>query len=363
MKILHVITTIERGGAENQLMLLSEHQVLSQNEVSIVYLKGNPELKKEFESNGTKIISNLSNKNFISQILGLRILLKNIQPDIVHAHLPQAELITSLSINFEHNFVISRHFGGQFYPRVSQRISSMLGRIASRNAKSVIAISNSVKVILIKNREIAHPDKIIVVHYGFSKNRFLKNSKGTTPADVISKGKNFRIGTVARLSPEKDLQTLIKAFAILNYSYPKIELEIAGSGTEEERLKRLCKTYGLENKIRFLGKIENIPDFIRSLNLFVLTSKFEGFGMALLEAMSVECKIIAAKNTAIVEVVGLEGAGIFFKTSDEQDLVEKIRNSLNDNDIKYKIQQNKQIENFTVAIMGNKIDKVYKSII
>jgi glycosyltransferase involved in cell wall biosynthesis len=85
--------------------------------------------------------------------------------------------------------------------------------------------------------------------------------------------------------------------------------------------------------------------------------------MALLEAMAVECKIIAARNTAIVEVVGLEGAGIFFETSNELDLVEKMMNSLNDNDIQYKVQQNKQIDNFTVATMGNQIDKIYKSVI
>ena len=239
----------------------------------------------------------------------------------------------------------------------------MLGRVASRNAKSVIAISNSVKIILIKNREIAHPEQIIVVHYGFSKDRFLKNSKGPSLVDEISKDRTIKIGTVARLSPEKDLQTLIKAFAILNYSYPEIELEIAGSGPEETSLKKLCEAYGLENKIRFLGKIEDIPSFIRSLNLFVLTSKFEGFGMALLEAMAVECKIIAARNTAIVEVVGTEGAGIFFETSNELDLVEKMMNSLSGDDLQYKIQQNRQLENFTVANMGNKIDIIYKSVI
>jgi glycosyltransferase involved in cell wall biosynthesis len=359
MKILHVITTIERGGAENQLVLLSEYQTMLNHEVFIVYLKGSPDLKDEIETHGTKIISDLCDKNSITQIFKLKLLLKKIKPDIVHAHLPQAELVCSFSLNYDSHYVISRHFGGQFYPKVHQKISSLLGRIASRKAKVVIAISKSVKDMLVSNKEIAHPDSIKVVHYGFSKKRFLNQNLATNFLATSSASKNVKIGTVARLSPEKDLQTLIKAVAILRKIVPNIELKIAGSGSEEESLKKLCKEFGIDENVFFLGKIREVPSFLKSLDLFVLTSKFEGFGMVLLEAMAARSRIVAARNSAIVEVLGQSGAGIFFETSNEMDLAKKIEKNLHVSGRSYLIEQRNQLNKFTIEIMGNKIDKIY----
>jgi glycosyltransferase involved in cell wall biosynthesis len=234
-----------------------------------------------------------------------------------------------------------------------------LGRIASRKAKVVIAISKSVKDMLVSNKEIAHPDSIKVVHYGFSKKRFLNQNLATNFLATSNASKNVKIGTVARLSPEKDLQTLIKAVAILRKIVPNVELKIAGSGSEEESLKKLCEEFGIAENVFFLGKIREVPSFLKSLDLFVLTSKFEGFGMVLLEAMAVRSRIVAARNSAIVEVLGQSGAGIFFETSNEIDLAKKIEKILRVSGRSYLFEQRNQLNKFTIENMGNKIEKIY----
>ena len=94
--IIHLITTIELGGAENQLLTLAKHQVRQGLEVEVFYLKGRPELKTKFEILGVKINSSLVDQPFVFQVTKFRKLIRaNECP--VHTHLPQAELVASLA--------------------------------------------------------------------------------------------------------------------------------------------------------------------------------------------------------------------------------------------------------------------------
>lgn len=95
-KICHYITTISRGGAENQLLLLVENQIKSGNQVTVVPLKGNLDLYANFIELGAKVEKKLLDKKFILQIIKMFIT-NNRKFDVHHAHLPQAELLLSFS--------------------------------------------------------------------------------------------------------------------------------------------------------------------------------------------------------------------------------------------------------------------------
>ena len=97
-KVTHLITTIERGGAEKQLLTLASEQVQSGIKVEVIFLKGKPELKKEFEESGINVNKLLTGKNFLHQIFLLsKYLRKN--PSPVHAHLPKSELLAAVVIS------------------------------------------------------------------------------------------------------------------------------------------------------------------------------------------------------------------------------------------------------------------------
>ena len=106
-KITHIITTIERGGAEKQLLTLVSEQVQSGLKVEVFFLKGKPDLKKEFEKFGVIVNSSLVGKNFLKQIYLLsKFLDKNTSP--IHAHLPKSELLAAIVVRNKY-FVFSRH--------------------------------------------------------------------------------------------------------------------------------------------------------------------------------------------------------------------------------------------------------------
>jgi glycosyltransferase involved in cell wall biosynthesis len=360
MKIFHIITTIDRGGAENQLLILAKQQFILGHEVHVFYLKGKSELRDLFLKNKIKIHEDLFMKNTIQKIILFSNSIYRNKPDIIHAHLPESELIARFSIRLNAKFIITRHFGGQFYPRAHATLSSILGKIASKPATVVIAISESVIINLINNREIYDNKKIKLVYYGFSRMEFSRENTYNYPHAPTIQTKII-IGTVSRLSPEKDLATLIKAFHILIKKLPNLELHIVGEGELKDSLKSLCDKLELSGSIKFFGKRPDISYFMSTLSVFVLPSKYEGFGMVLLEAMASRIKIVAAKNSAIYEVIGDKGAGVFFNTSNHDDLADKIFNTLNDESIDYLAEQNNRLSEFDQEGMCNKIIEIYSS--
>ena len=358
MKIAHLITTIERGGAENQLLVLVREQIKLNFEITVFPLKGNLDLQADLIDLGAMISLDLYNKSFLKLIFKINFIqLKKF--NVVHCHLPLSELVMAFS-SFK-NVVITRHYGGKFYPKANRFFSRILSRFATFKVQKVIAISNFVKMQLIENREIQRKKKIEVVHYGFNLNNFLKC---LTIDDNLEASKlcftNF--GTLARLSPEKDIPTLINAFALLRFEKSdSINLYIYGSGLEKKLLTDLIRELGLDETSILRGKTENSIEALSSLDVFVLTSTFEGFGMVLLEAMAMNLPIISSNIPTAIEVLGEDGAAVFFDQGNSIDLCEKMKNIralLNSN---YKKLQQERLNYFSSKQMSDKINLIYNS--
>lgn len=91
---------------------------------------------------------------------------------------------------------------------------------------------------------------------------------------------------VGRFSPEKDLETLIKAWKIVSVTEPEWKLNLYGDGIEKNKIKSLIQELRLEESISLKGKSSNIEDVYKTASLLVLTSKFEGFVLVVLEALT-----------------------------------------------------------------------------
>ena len=107
MRICHLITTIERGGAEKQLLLLVRQQIKHGNEVTVISLKGRPDLKEDLEEIGAKVDPSPSKRAWVRKI-GLVRKLLSANFDIIHAHLPVSELVASWASS-EKTLIVTRH--------------------------------------------------------------------------------------------------------------------------------------------------------------------------------------------------------------------------------------------------------------
>ena len=358
-KVTHLITTIERGGAEKQLLTLASKQVESGLKVEVFFLKGKPDLKNEFELSGVKVNNLLVGKSFLKQIYLLsKYLRKNLSP--IHAHLPQSELLAAIVVRNKY-FVFSRHNAEPFWPGGPQVISNLLSKFVCKRASQGIAISNAVKSYLITRGEVPSGYTIDVVYYGFQ-NDISTNVAGLGLITNImnSQSSNYKIGTIGRLVPQKDYPTLLSAFSNVLISVPNIELYVVGEGYLQKNLIESSKSLGINGKIHWLGKTEYIKEFLSKIDLFILPSKYEGFGLVLLEAMIAKKPIIAANNSAIPEVLGKTYEGLF-STGDTKVLAEHIKTVISDKNFSERLVQSYsgQLNLFDPSKMNTNLKKVY----
>jgi len=358
-KVTHLITTIERGGAEKQLLTLTSEQVQSGLKAEVFFLKGKPDLKKEFEASGVKVNNLLVGKSFLKQIFLLSKQFRK-NPSLIHAHLPKSELLAAIVVRNK-NLIFSRHNAEPFWPSGPRIISNLLSKFVCKRASQGIAISNSVKSYLIRRGEVPNGYTIDVVYYGFQKDISTNAAGLGLIANIMSgQSSNYKIGTIGRLVPQKDYPTLLNAFSNVLKSVPNTDLYVVGEGYLQKDLFELSKTLGVDGKVYWLGKTEYIKEFLSKIDLFILPSKYEGFGLVLLEAMVAKKPIIAANNSAIPEVLGKTYEGLF-STGDINALAQQIKTAISDDNFSKKLvnSYSSQLNLFDPSKMNTNIEKVY----
>lgn len=358
--VVHVITTIERGGAENQLLILVESQVSSGRKVSILPLKGKPELHQKFREVGADVLLEFNSLSFLRQILLFRKKLKSLDA-VFHSHLPRAELLTFLG-NPQGRRINTRHNSEPFFPSAPKAFSNLLSRAATSKTNCVVAISEAVEDYVRSRGELRDSLMVAVVHYGFPalSNQLEVARADKTRYELQLKPSEFVVGAVGRLVAQKDYVTLLLGFATAAKRNPNMRLVVLGEGPLKSDLLSLAHSLNVSEKVIWLGKVDNVSRYMSIMDIFVLPSIYEGFGLVLLEAMGCNIPIIASSIPTSVEVLGKDH-GYFFtprRSGELADLIEKLMDSALREELV--IGQSRRMEVFTVQKMREKLDAIYQ---
>lgn len=154
-----------------------------------------------------------------------------------------------------------------------------------------------------------------------------------------AEGQPLRVGCVARLVPQKGVDTLVRAFAPLA---PRAELILAGRGPTEPELRELATTLGIADHVRFLGSLSStdVAATMASLDILVLPSLTlpnwtEQFGRVLVEAMACEVAVVGSTSGEIPRVIG--DAGLVFPEGDAEALSACLLQLLDDSDLRHRL--------------------------
>jgi hypothetical protein len=160
VRILHVITTVERGGAENHLLQIVSGQCSRGHSVEVAYLKGAGELAGAFQSVGAKV----------DKISGPRqaLALSRTEFDVIHGHLPRAELLAVIIAGLRGSLVVSRHNAGPFWPGGPQLLSRVLSRLVDWRSRRIIVISRAVQEYLVSTGHSSRTQRLRGVPYGLA---------------------------------------------------------------------------------------------------------------------------------------------------------------------------------------------------
>ena len=187
MKVFHLITSIDNGGAENHLASLVKQQIKNY-EVFVIYLRGNSYWKKKLESSGVKVIQLKLNKliniiNLLLIIYKVNKLVNIHKPEIVHSHLSSMELIGSLVKFFskkKFKFIVTKHLDSFFLEASSGQNNLIQGLFLDyfifKNADKIICISNQIKKYFLKKIKVPNR-KLRVIYYGLNESDLNKKKK------------------------------------------------------------------------------------------------------------------------------------------------------------------------------------------
>jgi glycosyltransferase involved in cell wall biosynthesis len=184
---------------------------------------------------------------------------------------------------------------------------------------------------------------------------------------TTDKLKHPAILVVGGLVKIKGMDVLLNAIPIIIKKTPDLHIYIAGSGSEESKLKKLVNKLNIENYVDFLGFLsgEKKYTYYKSADIYVQPSRYETFGIAILEAMACG-KTVVASNVGGIPFLVIDGeTGLLFENGNVRDLAEKILNLLNDKELREKMGKagKKRAEEFTWDKIAKQTVEVYKEIL
>ena len=165
----------------------------------------------------------------------------------------------------------------------------------------------------------------------------------------------------------KGQDILLEAIKLIKIQHPNVLALFVGGVAEKQRrdfeqLKKYVKENSLEENVKFLGNIDNIPEFLNEIDICVVPSRSEGFGLALVEAMAMGVPCIASNIAGPREIVMNEGIGELFENGDSKSLSKKIEEVISKYDDikkatwKYKL---KVRQNYSIEYMCSRLLRIY----
>lgn len=145
------------------------------------------------------------------------------------------------------------------------------------------------------------------------------------------------IGSVGRLVEQKDYPTQLRAFALASARLDGLRMILAGDGPLLESLKKLVHELGIEQRVSFLGLCEQVPLLMRSLDVFVLASKFEPYGVVLLEAKAAGTAIAATRVNEVPEIISEGQSGLLCEAGKPGQLAELFVTLANDFELRQRL--------------------------
>ena len=323
-KIIYLISSLDKGGAETHLSFLADAVSKKNFEVTIIYFKGSGYWKNYLEKKKIKII-NIEVKSllgFAINFFRLKKIVEIIKPSIVHCHLSMAEIygyLLSIFCTTKFNFIISKHLDS-FYLEASKGKNFFfkgifIEKIIFKKVNKIIFISKAVKKYFFKNIKI-NSKKYSLIYYGLNSNFYKNNQK--KKIIQIKKLVNYKkndliIGSVSRHVKQKNLDFLIRCFSACYKEDKNLKLILVGSGPLTNSLKKLAKNIKINHRIIWISHIEEIKIIINLFDISCLASNYEGLGLFLLESMLCKKPVLASNCGAIPELIKNNYNGLLFK--------------------------------------------------
>lgn len=292
--IIHVLFTLDMGGLETFVVNLAKKHDRARYNVSVCCFREGGVLRRELETAGIPVYT-VNKREGIDYTLTFRLarLFREKNIDVVHTHNPMPWFYGAVAARIAGvGTVVHTEHSGLFPDRKKLLWAE---RHLAGITDTVISDSMAVTERLIQAGRIT-PEKICTILNGIDLERYDTANAGEDARSPLGLGPDaFVIGSVARLEPVKDHATLLEGFRLFSAGAPGAVLLLAGDGSMAGALKSMARKLGMKKNVVFLGTRKDVPDILKAVDVFAMTSLSEGLSLSVIEAMAARRPVIATR--------------------------------------------------------------------
>jgi len=354
-RVLHVIDSFDLGGAQTALLNLIRCADRERFEPEVACLHGRGVFWEDFAALGVPVHSLSPAKWLPLYVWRLARLLAARRFDIVHCHLfganwiakPLAALL-GVRVRINHDQCNDRR-------RHDSRLARWLDTATNRLSTHVCAVSKSTRDFLVE-REGVPDDRVSVVYNGVDVARFTPaQPRGDRPGGQLVAG-------VGRLVPQKDFTLFLEVAAGLSRRCADVRFVIAGTGPEEAALQAKAAALGLAGRVRFAGHVADPRTIYEAAEVLLLTSRYEGTPLTVLEAMAAGLPVVAPKLDGLEEIL-VDGVDCFLvPPGDRAKFVDRVADLLASAEQRARFAQAawaKVAASFSAKTMAAQVENIY----
>lgn len=301
MRILHIIESLEFGGAEKVVVDLA-NAMADEHQIAICCVKRTGELASNLDSSIGLHCLDKTEGNEAGLPLRLKKIIRQHQAELVHLHNwgPFLEAGIAALLCPEVRIVQTIHGPYAGYPQgwkpwLKKNLRHGLELLLARRFYKLIAVADSVQSDLSARHLPAN--KLTTIHNGIT------TEQPEAVQNLPAPRRSLQLITIARLAPIKNQQLMMKAFQLVHKQYPEASLWIIGDGPSREQLTKLTTELNISEQVVFAGFRADATALLPHADLFLLSSDYEGISISLLEAMRAKLPVIATKVGGIAETV------------------------------------------------------------
>ncbi len=362
-KILHIVDSFGLGGAQEVIMNLLKFRDKTTFHCEVAALHGIGPYFEKIKKLEVPTYSLSPNKFLPLYIPNLIRLMKGGKFDVCHCHLIASNIIakplaalSGVPVRINHD-----HCNDQY--RYKERLRLFADKITNKFSTHIIAVCSSTKDFLIKHEHIA-PEKINIVINGVDAERFYPQpekrqnalEKWNLPDSKII------IAGVGRLRYQKNFHLFLKVAAQVLKQTKNVHFVIAGDGPDEHDLKQLARKLHISHHVSFLGFVDDVTTLYPGVDVFLLTSRFEGTPMTVLEAMACKIPIVAPAIDGIAEMLEDNNTAFLFPHSNNGQIVTKLLTLIQNPQLAKDVAENawKKVQSqYSATSMTKQVESIY----
>lgn len=305
MNIVHLVESLDTGGLERVVVSLASFQHRQGHVITVVCLFHGGALAAELHAQGIGVVLCRKRKGFDWQaVRAIRATLRSSAADVLHTHNPIPHYYGVLAaLGMGVGCVLNTRHGMGMFPFSWKR--ELLYRLAMFGSDYGVAVCRAAQINF-QNKGIIPASKGRSIPNGIELDLFTSRTpvaKGQLLADLGRAGEPLVFGIVGRLNGAKDHANLLQAMALLVKQRRDVHLAIVGDGECRDELDDLATDLGLRQFVSFLGRRGDVSHLLTAFDVFVLSSRTEGYSLALVEAAATALPIIATDVGGNGEIV------------------------------------------------------------